>query len=406
MTPYYEQDGITIYHGDCREVVPSIGLSVATLICDPPYGLSFMGKGWDHGVPDAETWLSFHSSLLPGSMMLAFGGTRTWHRLACAIEDGGYEIRDTLMWLYGSGFPKSLDISKAIDKAAGVEREVVGISTRGCNPNYKCSSADSKNIEITNPETPAAKLWQGYGTALKPAWEPIILAMKRCEGTFAENAQKHCVAGLNVDGGRIGTEKITTTGHTGDKYAKFKGWKQGEPLSFGSHVGRFPANLLMDEQAAALLDEQSGELKSPATYERNSPNRTGAVVYGKYGPEAIQKGHGDSGGASRFFYVAKASNSDRGNVKAGPLPLFGEGDHEERNEHPTVKPTSLMRYLCRITRTPTGGLVLDPFMGSGSTLIAAKAEGRPAVGIEIEERYCEIAAKRLSQTVIQFQEGR
>jgi len=262
-------------------------------------------------------------------MLLAFGGTRTFHRLICAIEEAGFEIRDCLMWLYGSGFPKSLDISKALGKAAGAAREVLG--------------------ELV-------QRWDGWGSSLKPAWEPIILAMKPLDGTFAENAQRHGVAGLNVDGSRIGN---------------------------GDAKGRWPANLLLDEGAGRMLDAQSGITTSGAMKHCVGPypgkNATG-FLRGHSGPH---NQHGDSGGASRFYYCAKASERDR----------TCEG--RVQNNHPTVKPRSLMEYLCRLITPPGGGLILDPFMGSGSTGIGALLTGNGFVGIELEPESFETARQRI-----------
>jgi site-specific DNA-methyltransferase (adenine-specific) len=302
-----------------------------------------MANAWDHGVPDVNVWREVIRVFKPGAMFMAFGGTRTHHRLMCAIEDAGFEIRDCLMWLYGSGFPKSLDIGKAIDKAA-----------------------------YTTPATDAAKLWDGYGTALKPAWEPIILAMKPCAGTFAENALEHGVAGLNIDAGRINPGEMIPGVPNGNR-----------PLTSPHAEGRWPANLLLDEDAAAMLDRQSGTLHLRGNQKETN---SGGGMYG----HGVFKGVGftESGycGASRFFYVAKASTRERG----------------EGNNHPTVKPLELMRYLCGLLCPPIGGILLDPFMGSGSTIIAGRRFFGRTVGIEIEERYCEMAAKRLQQEVMDF----
>lgn len=214
MKPYYEDALCTIYHGDCREVLPGIGPFDACLT-DPPYGLAFMGKGWDHAVPGVDYWQPLLQEMKPGAPLLAFGGTRTHHRLACAIEDAGFELRDCLMWLYGSGFPKSLDLSKAIDASAGAEREVLSereehdiTRPKGGGDERLMTSAgqrETRTIAVTAPATEDAKLWQGYGTALKPAWEPVLLALKPLDGTFAENAQKHGVGALNIDGSRVNT---------------------------------------------------------------------------------------------------------------------------------------------------------------------------------------------------------
>ncbi len=487
MNPYYSDDAVTIWHGDCREVLPSLD-PVECCITDPPYGLEFMGKEWDHGVPGVEFWRLISDALLPGAPLLAFGGTRTHHRLMCGIEDAGFELRDCMMWLYGSGFPKSLDISKAIDKwneSRKPEREAVGVWLRGqrvraglrqnevaahwpsatggltgCVANWELGfncptwaqwldlkriigfgdaldaevwrlnsqkgepgaawfdrevvgSADATllavapgqnndrsaiDLDITAPATEAAKLWDGWGTALKPAWEPIVLAMKPLDGTFAANALEHGVAGLNVDGARIGTEDDLDGGAYSGAVRRRAEYTSTDgdgavPLSrlnrgIGEHSppsGRWPANVVLDEDAARMLDEQSGVSSSPPV---GSLARTkGGNTIGTFAHEGrppSPNGHGDSGGASRFFYTAKASRSDRG----------------EGNDHPTVKPQDLMRWLCMLTKTPTGGTVLDPFMGSGSTVWAAKEMGRKAIGIEIEERYCEIAAKRCSQEVL------
>lgn len=372
MKPYYEDGSVVILHGDCREVLPGLA-PCETCITDPPYGLSFMGNGWDHGVPGEQFWRLIADALLPGASCLAFGGTRTHHRLMVAMEDAGLEIRDCMMWLYGSGFPKALDISKAIDKAAGADREVTGVREYA-GGHIQRSSFDKLAPPIgtfvrtqderatSAPATDAARLWHGWGTALKPAWEPIVLAMKPLAGTFAENALTHGVAGLNIDAARIPTEPEA--------------------------LGRWPANVVLDEDAARLLNEQSGTLQSGymrAGTKRAAQDCPGSVCYGTYGGGATASDTpGDSGGASRFFYTGKASRADRG----------------EGNTHPTVKPSDLMAWLCRLTATPTGGTVLDPFMGSGTTLYAAKETGRKAVGIEIEERYCAIAAKRCSQGVL------
>jgi site-specific DNA-methyltransferase (adenine-specific) len=387
----------TIHRGDCLDILPTLAAnSVDTIITDPPYGLAFMGKDWDHGVPGAAFWAAALRVAKPGAMLLAFGGSRTFHRLTCAIEDAGWEVRDCLMWLYGSGFPKSLDISKAIDKAAGEVRGVVGMKHKIGRPNAanqswarngKSAGADyathPKTLGIgmeTAPATDAARTWHGWGTALKPAWEPIILAMKPLDGTFADNAQQWGVAGINVDGARIGTSDVmrrannVTIGGNGI-------YGGGKPATTGAlpGQGRWPANLLLDEEAAAALDAQSGERPSGGKKGGYGPGAADGGMWSQSGPRPCGLTHGDTGGASRFFYVAKASRADRG----------------EGNIHPTCKPTELMRYLCRLTSTPTGGVVLDPFMGSGTTGVAAVQEGRAFIGIEKEAEYHEIARRRI-----------
>lgn len=388
---------MTIYHGDCLSVMPALGVQVDTIITDPPYGLEFMGKGWDGAVPGVEFWTAALDVCKPGAMLLAFGGTRTFHRLTCAIEDACWEIRDCIMWLYGQGFPKSLDISKAIDKAAGAERAVVGpnrFEHLNGKQNKTCYGAASRP-DSTAPATDAAREWSGYGTALKPAWEPIIVAMKPLDGTFAENAQRHGVAGLNIDGCRISIEagnrdvgrSITRNVDESDDGWGFNDRKADFVPSVVNPSGRFPANLILDEEAGAMLDEQSGTMKDGVAVKRNLDGRkyNKHQEWGLHAVAGHDGGFGGSGGASRFFYTAKASRSERG----------------KGNTHPTVKPLSLMRYLCRLTKTPTGGLVLDPFAGSGSTLIAASREGRPAIGIELDEGHCESAMRRLKHATAQ-----
>ena len=301
------------------------------------------------------------------------------------------------MWLYGSGFPKSHNISKAIDSHLGEERDK-GKIVKGCgsnsgesrynwnNPNDK---VDRRYYELTEPKSNEAVKWDGWGTALKPAFEPIVVAMKQIEGTFAENAIKWGVAGLNIDGGKIGTSLIKTVGGrktvvTGDdRVGAALGYNGPHPSFTTVHRGRWPANLLLDEAAAEMLDEQSGELKGPWGKDRVNTQKSDTSMFKNIGGMNTQnelRGK-ETGGASRFFYVTKASKAERG----------------EYNDHPTVKPLKLMEYLCTLTKTPKGGIVFDPFMGSGTTIIAALSVGREAIGIDKDVRSVEIAGQRLSE---------
>jgi DNA modification methylase len=394
--------------------------SVDSIVTDPPYGLSFMGKKWDYDVPSVDVWVECLRVLKPGGHLLAFAGTRTQHRMAVRIEDAGFEIRDMIAWVYGSGFPKSLDVSKAIDKNNGevgrllrftewmrttgltskqidqatgtnmgghyltaksqpaiptrklweklrplcgqvpewvddlverieAERKVVGQKIingeEGTAGGYKNGIASiqganisiNRSIDITIAATPEAKQWEGWGTALKPALEPITVARKPLIGTVAENVLQHGTGAINVDGGRVGTEERITN-WSGTANYKVSDPKTGTTTA----TGRWPANFIHDgsEEATDLL-----------------------------------------GASARFFYCAKASKADR-----------------DENHHPTVKPTDLMRYLCRLV-TPPSGTVLDPFMGSGSTGKAAMLEGFAFVGIEREAEYIDIAKARIQSAV-------
>jgi len=350
---------IDLRQGDCLDVLRTIETnSIDAIVTDPPYGLSFMGKRWDYDVPSVEVWAECLRVLKLGGHLLAFAGTRTQHRMAVRIEDAGFEIRDMIAWVYGSGFPKSLDVSKAIDKAAGAEREVLGMGAAYCShiargekcPGHPTADRSLAGLNIhaaaTAPATDAAKQWSGWGTALKPALEPITVARKPLTGTVATNVLEHGTGALNVDGCRVGTEArpVMVRTETVVSATAMSGQSTGATSSGElTTAGRWPANLIHDgsEEPTSLLGE-----------------------------------------AARFFYCAKASRSDRG----------------EGNTHPTVKPTDLMRYLCRLV-TPPGGTVLDPFMGSGSTGKAAALEGFNFIGIEREAQYLDTARARIRAVV-------
>jgi len=383
---------MSIICGDCLDVMRGMEPnSVDAIVTDPPYGLKFMGKDWDHGIPGVPFWEAALRVAKPGCHLLAFGGTRTFHRLTCAIEDAGWEIRDCIMYVYGSGFPKSLDVSKAIDKAAGAEREVVG-KYASFRPNEHDDTKYNGNLHtngnITAPATPDAQTWQGWGTALKPAWEPIVLARKPLDGTVAANVQKWGTGAINIDASRIPTNGDKPTGsgrpvRDADPKAIQPGRSGGNGGNVTPPSGRWPANLIHDGSGEVLeLFPVTGASKATNRGLRHSGRHGGLADIGsniKEGTDTV-RGHNDNGGsAARFFYCAKASKKDRG----------------EDNKHPTVKPTDLMRYLCRLV-TPPNGLILDPFMGSGTTGMAAKAEGFRFIGIEKEQEYCEIAERRIS----------
>ena len=398
MEPYYQDDCVTLYHGDCREVMPQIE-GVTAIVSDPPYGLSFMGKGWDHGVPGEDFWRIASACCLPGAPMLAFGGTRTYHRLVCAIEDAGWEVRDRLLylqgqhvpvgdlaWAFGSGFPKSHNIGKALDKAAGAEREVVGASD-AARPNAKNHTVVARgtfngDATITAPATPAARTWDGYGTALKPAHEPICLAMLPLSGTFAHNALEHGVAGLNVDGGRVGIGDDRTSGGMGSESTTFLApadkQKYARPTG-----GRWPANIIHDGSEEVLAGFPVSKNTRHMSYKRSGGDFIDGI------PSQSEKGWHvtEEGSAARFFYCAKASKAERNRGCEGL---------EGGCSHPTVKPVALMRYLCTLVTMPERNLILDPFAGSGTTGVACKELGLPCVLIEQDEHHCEIIAARIA----------
>jgi len=470
--------------GDCIEELKKLPEnSVDAIITDPPYGLEFIGKEWDKfksgkrksfvggggdvtdktndaymrinktaNRPSALTFAQKHEMqkffynfgleairvLKHGGFLLMFGGTRTYHRLVCGIEDAGFEIRDTIMWLYGSGFPKSLNIGKQVDKIQGNKREVVGVSKnekdfRDVGKKVKeiegidklsfglIENAERKELEITKGNSE----WEGWGTALKPACEPIVVARKPLsEKNVALNVLKHGTGGINIDDCRIRTEDNLGRDNTGMKESPMNvgnGWNNNSMIGLnkGEPQGRFPANLILDEEAGRLLDKQSGVSKSIQSQRGEVKNNK---IFGEYNLKSTERGHNDKGGASRFFYCAKASKSER-NYGCEEMPdKVAEHHHtirvtEEKlkereelrkthpeysspkrvitkNNHPTVKPIKLMEYLVKLV-SKEGATVLDPFMGSGTTLIACAKLGRKGIGIEKELEYIEIAKARI-----------
>lgn len=380
--------------GDCLELLRRMpDCSVDSVVTDPPYGLSFMGKKWDYDVPATEVWAECLRVLKPGGHLLAFAGTRTQHRMAVRIEDAGFEIRDMIAWVYGSGFPKSHNLDGEHD---------------------------------------------GWGTALKPALEPITVARKPFAGTVAANVQAHGTGALNIDGCRVRAidadslaknwTRLTTVDMRGGNYV---GGKSGKlPMTAeASDLGRWPANLIHDGSAEVVeaFPDAPGQLAAAST---SDTQRAGQNCYGNMkrgrGSEAsadsansgvvgFQMKPGarrlDSGSAARFFYCAKTSRTDRHEGLLNPGPQFQQGTTLRKvettetmgNNHPTVKPTDLMAYLLRLV-TPAGGVALDPFMGSGSTGKAAMREGFQFIGCEIDEQYAAIARARIDHEITRQQE--
>lgn len=399
--------------GDCLIELKNLSdNSIDACITDPPYELGFMGKEWDKtGIAyRKDLWQEVLRVLKPGGHLLSFGGSRTYHRMACAIEDAGFEIRDQIMWVYGSGFPKSLNIGKATDKLRGNKRKIVGNKTcvdfkkvkDGDKSFYENAWSDPEYIEIN--VTKGNSEWEGWGTGLKPAHEPIVLARKPLsEKSVVENLSKWGVGGLSIDNCRVAVESKTTT-----------------------EQGRHPANFVHDgsQEVVDLFPGNKGAL-APV---RSGQKGFGGVIYGKYATAGDdgKTFYGDGlGSASRFFYCAKASKSERNAGLTGFKEKVGKIVHNRKckicrhqevsgrpckcenpdwevidtvrtaqNFHPTVKPLALMRYLCRLI-TPDSGTVLDPFTGSGSTGIAAKKEGFNFIGVELNQEYVNIAKKRI-----------
>ena len=420
----------TIHNGDCIETMKAMPPeSVDAIVCDPPYGLSnttpaqvadtitkwaggdrghvptgrgFMGKSWDAFVPPPAVWDECMRVLKPGGHMVVFAGSRTQDLMGLSIRLAGFEMRDSLAWLYGSGFPKSHDVGKAIDKLAGAERtEVIGkgwhASTNGAAGNTMGRFSEeyqpgdcAKGRDLLAPATPEAAQWDGWGTALKPAHEPVVLARKPlAEKTVARNVLAHGTGAINVDACRIGT--------TVETWPKSRMYGGKSDISFTNPAesisaqstgsapsGRWPANVLLDQHAAAWVDEQSGVRKSPGNYERSTD--VSATIFregmGARNAGDTQYGFGDTGGASRFFYTAKAPKSERPNV--------------DGVQHPTVKPLKIMQWLIRLV-TPPGGAVLDPFAGSGATIEAALIEGFNPIGIEMEPDYLPLIQHRIDR---------
>jgi len=490
MTHWTEIGPCRLACGDCLEILPELEPgSIDAVVTDPPYGLKFMGQRWDCQIPGVDAWRIVAGVMRPGCHLLCFGGSRTYHRVVVNIEDAGLEIRDTVMWLYGSGFPKSLDVSKAIDKETmvdctaceatgrhknpnptswedywldepcphcggrgkvrGAERKRIGRKIAGDGTAVGRSDGNTKTHEgyqrpwrdkpiedqatawLTAPATPAAEQWQGWGTALKPAHEPICLARKAIEGTVAQNVQQHGTGGINVDACRIEhNEKIvrpaTVTGVKTSAHMEWRPWMQerldaGQPLKadFENVAGRWPANVIHDGSDEVMAEfPNSGNGTGHATVAKRERNKGWCNSSPGEGVNAIDN-YGDSGSAARFFYCAKASKAERDAGLEGldpkrsgyrpneteegyagnALSAHQHGSVPRRNHHPTVKPVALLRYLCRLI-TPPGGVILDCYAGSGSTGIAAIREGFRCILIERDADYFDIACRRIEAAVM------
>lgn len=441
MKPYYADDAVTVLAGDCLEVLRTLpDCSIEAVVTDPPYGLRFMGRAWDGAdimaatstrrqqaaMPDdgrsgaeggyrsASTeagrydlsanaafglWCTEWATeclrvLKPGGHLLAFGGSRTWHRLACAVEDAGFEIRDSIAWLYGSGFPKSLDVSKAVDKMVDTTASRLGFA----GETYGGTGA-SRDVDLTVANTPEAAAWRGWGTALKPAFEPIVVARKPLSGTVAANVLAHGTGALNIDACRIGYASPADEAESKGKnrHGDF-GTLPGGNEVYGDYSmvertnydppGRWPTNVLLDESQADALDAQSGDRGSSGIYSGDGTRRPGERSTDFGGTHRPASMYGDAGGASRFFpifrYEAKAGSDERPRVNGVA--------------HPTVKPLALIRWCARLI-TPPGGTVLDLFGGSGTTAEACVIEGFRCIIIEREADYLPLIVSRLTKPI-------
>jgi site-specific DNA-methyltransferase (adenine-specific) len=423
-----------IIQGDCLEKLKDIPDNyIDAIVTDPPYGIGFMGKKWDStGIAyNVELWKECLRILKPGGHILAFGGTRTYHRMASAIEDAGFEVRDMIEWVYSTGFPKSLNIGKAIDKKLGAERNRIKFAQSNTWREKEGRMDRQATIPDNNPVTPEAKQWNGWGTALKPAHEPICMARKPlAEKTVAENVLKYGTGGINIDESRVeytnNKDKEYNTGGL-DRFPKtfsktsvqMMASKEYKPNLNSTSMGRFPANLIHDNSEE--VRECFPESKSAGKYKEDKLNTfkpDKAMFALGYQTNAYA---GDSGNASRFFksiiYQAKASKSERNKGCEGleekeevypGINTFDESGNrlradgsvipplKSKNNHPTIKPIALMEYLIKMV-TPKGGTVLDPFAGSGSTLIACKNLNRNYIGIEIDPEYIKIIKARLNE---------
>ena len=427
----------TIINDDCRIFLKTLpSNSIDSIVTDPPYELGFMGKSWDaSGIAyDVTVWQECLRVLKPGGHLLAFGGSRTYHRMACAIEDAGFQIRDQIMWVYGSGFPKSLNISKSIEgllttgsanktafkHLAGeqVDRGDWGIAkqqfTHGQRDTNYDETAGVTRLGKLEPTTDQAKEWEGWGTALKPAHEPIVMARKPLDGTVANNVLTHGVGGINIDASRVETtDNFDNVKDRTDMTGKLTIHHEGgnlEALDKLKTLGRFPANFIhdgSDEVLELFPDSKGGAYPAKRGQSVNTAFASGQETEGGF------RAMGDSGSAARFFYCAKANKKDRNEGldksfeprKSDTRDAVGAGIWEKmnaphQNHHPTVKPTDLMRYLVRLV-TPPNGTVLDPFTGSGSTGKAAVLEGFSFIGIEQSAEYVEIAKARIEWATMQ-----
>jgi site-specific DNA-methyltransferase (adenine-specific) len=409
-------EGNYIFHGDNIQVLRTLpDSSVDSVVTDPPYGLKFMGKQWDYDVPSVELWKECYRVLKPGGYLLSFGSSRTYHRMAVKVEDAGFEIRDQIMWVYGSGFPKSHNVGLSIDKLLGHPDRGHRIATASRTHPDGTFEPNGEKLLPYETKSEEAKPFEGFGTALKPAHEPIVMARKPFKGSVAKNVMKWNTGGINIDECRIpiqADEKIDIRRY--DNYHDtFNAYEEGQSaegkkysINEAHDLGRFPANIFFDEEAGILLDEQSGytKTKSDKNYKHNKTNSDSDIFKsrGTYTPRE------DEGGASRFFYCPKPSKKEKEegleNLESKLLSRVNKGGLENdprwepklrKNTHSTVKPLKLIQYLIRLV-TPIGGITIDPFFGSGTSGKSALKEDNDYkfIGIEKEKEYFDISVER------------
>lgn len=429
---FYKEKDFTLYKGKMQDVLSTFEEnSIDSIVCDPPYELSFMNKGWDNsGVAfDKETWKHCFRVLKEGGYLLAFGGTRTFHRIACAIEDAGFEIRDTIMWLYGSGFPKSMNLGLKMDKKQGCPDRGHRIAVANRHHPNGTYEPNGENLPPYEAKTELGKKWQGWGTCLKPAYEPIIVARKPFKGSLVDNIIKNGVGGINIDECRVGEEhfEIKNGDYDNNENQSCFGNIKRTPKEYN---GRFPANVILTYDDTDFDEVCGGMPDTKSTY--NKDNQHERIIHRenaeflKYGyKERIDaSSYNDEGSASRYFYCAKASKKDRdegldwfeyqqttdGCIRANSETArkFGANSALRKNIHPTVKPVELMQYLVRLV-SPKGAKVLDCFMGSGSTGKACMFENRERnanyhfIGIEMTDEYLPIAKTRIDYAKYKYQ---
>ena len=386
-----------IYEGDCLEVLKGFPDDfVDSIVTDPPYELGFMGKAWDKsGITyKVELWQECYRVLKPGGHLLSFGGSRTYHRMACAIENAGFEIRDMIEWVYGGGFPKSYDIGKAVDKLQGNEREIVKSNKKPSGLHRgKIADYSPKNSDTFIPEdTKGTSEWEGWGSQLKPAHESICMARKKIsEKTIAENCLKWGTGAINIDESKVDSKAESFKDNRKEKIQQNCYGKYNEATNYDGSQGRFPANLILSADENGQVSKEVRECfpdtkSSKKGLMGKGGGDKGNKIYGKYADIQSIRGHDDKGGnASRYFksiiYQPKAGKKERG----------------ASNNHPTIKPVALIEYLIKMI-TPENGIVLDPFIGSGTTAIACKKTHRNYLGIELNPEYIEIAEKRIDKT--------